>query len=114
MYFYSPLYLIDLFFRGLLFFEMALFVLTFYGRILTTFHRFESSKDNRLATDQRIREDWIAVEHFHIIGRRLKRCVIEQGVNHYEKCRDLAKEYYDLFHAPKHGALYTRKNELDE
>ncbi len=46
-----------------------------------------------------------------MLRRRLAQCYREEGVNHYENCRDIAEEYYKTLHAPNHGALYSVKKE---
>mmetsp|Transcript_13892 Transcript_13892/g.20608 ORF Transcript_13892/g.20608 Transcript_13892/m.20608 type:complete len:98 (-) Transcript_13892:13-306(-) len=61
------------------------------------------------ALEQRNREDWIAIEHLNIVRRRLTRCYREQGPNHFENCKEVAKEYLALYKAPKYGALYAQK-----
>ncbi len=66
---------------------------------------------NKLAREQRVREDFIAYEQLQVLRRRLNICYREEGVNHYENCRDIAEEYYKTLHAPNRGALYSVKKE---
>jgi len=64
--------------------------------------------DNQNAREQRVREDFIAMEKLDILRKRVKLCYYEETVNHLDNCRDIAKEYYTLLKKPRYGALYTQ------
>ena len=55
--------------------------------------------------EQRARERQVAYETVKLMRQRVIQCYRENGVNHYEKCRDVGKAYYDLVAQKAMGQL---------
>lgn len=58
------------------------------------------------ATEQRARERQVAYETVKILRQRLIECYRKEGVNHYEDCRGVAKDYYDTISKKDLGQLH--------
>lgn len=48
------------------------------------------------STEQRARERQVAYETVRILRKDVIECYRKEGVNHYEKCRDVCERYYDV------------------
>ena len=57
------------------------------------------------ATEQRSRELQVAYETLRLLRQKVIQCYREHGVNHYEKCREVGKAYYDLITKKDLGQL---------
>jgi len=64
---------------------------------------------NQLAMQQRTREDWIQIEYITVLRNRLGQCYLEEGVNNYKNCKEIAEQYLKLWKDPHKGALYAKK-----
>ena len=62
-----------------------------------------------LAREQRGRERIIAEETVKIVREQVAQCYQREGVNHYQNCKHLTKQYYDLITAPGFGILQPGK-----
>ena len=51
------------------------------------------------------RENMIAIERAKLIMERLRECYREEGVNHYENCRELVQKYCDAFEGNRLGRI---------
>ena len=48
------------------------------------------------ATEQRARERQVAYETVRILRKDVIECYRKEGVNHYDKCRDVCEKYYNV------------------
>lgn len=48
------------------------------------------------ANEQRARERQVAYETVKLLRQKVIHCYRENGVNHYEKCRDVGQAYFDV------------------
>jgi len=48
------------------------------------------------AREEHIREAWVKAMEARIVRDSLSKCQKIEGVNHYEKCKDLAERYVDM------------------
>jgi len=48
------------------------------------------------AREEHIRETWVKAMEARIVRDNLSKCQKIEGVNHYERCRDLAERYTDM------------------
>jgi hypothetical protein len=62
-----------------------------------------------LAREQRGRERIIAEETVKIVREQVAQCYQREGVNHYQNCKHLTKQYYELITAPGFGILQPGK-----
>lgn len=62
------------------------------------------------ARDQRVREQWIAIEYVTVLRNRVAECYREEGVNHLENCKQVTEEYYKNLKARQLGALYAKEH----
>jgi len=46
--------------------------------------------------DEWIRESWVKAMEARIVRDNLEKCYRVEGVNHYEKCRDLSEKYQTM------------------
>mmetsp|Transcript_20805 Transcript_20805/g.43509 ORF Transcript_20805/g.43509 Transcript_20805/m.43509 type:complete len:106 (-) Transcript_20805:225-542(-) len=58
------------------------------------------------AVEQRARERAVAVETVRILRERMIKCYRVESVNYHERCRKVAKDYYDLITQPSVGQLH--------
>lgn len=58
------------------------------------------------ATEQRARERQVAVEIVKLLRRRVIECYRKEGVNHYENCKNVAQDYYDVIVKKDKGQLH--------
>jgi hypothetical protein len=57
------------------------------------------------ATEQRARERTVAYETVRILRQKVITCYRTEGVNHYENCHDVAKDYYEIITKKDLGQL---------
>ena len=48
------------------------------------------------AREEHVRETWIKAMEARIVRENLSKCQKVEGVNHYERCKDLAERYADM------------------
>ena len=60
------------------------------------------------ATQQRARERQVAIETVKLLRRRVIECYRKEGVNHYENCKDVAQDYYDVIVKKDNGQLHPK------
>jgi NADH dehydrogenase (ubiquinone) 1 beta subcomplex subunit 10 len=58
------------------------------------------------AVEQRGRERQVAYETVKILRQQVITCYRKEGVNHYEKCRDVAQQYYSTVTKKDVGQLH--------
>jgi NADH-ubiquinone oxidoreductase subunit 10 len=58
--------------------------------------------------EQRARERQVAYETVRLLRQKVIHCYRLEGVNHYENCYDVAKEYYDLVSKKDLGQLQPK------
>lgn len=51
--------------------------------------------------EEHIRETWVKAMEARIVRENLSKCQKVEGVNHYEKCKDLAERYTDMLRESK-------------
>lgn len=51
--------------------------------------------------EEHIRETWVKAMEARIVRENLSKCQKVEGVNHYEKCKDLAERYTDMLRENK-------------
>ncbi|PXF43499.1 NADH dehydrogenase [ubiquinone] 1 beta subcomplex subunit 10-B [Gracilariopsis chorda] len=56
--------------------------------------------DAILAKEQRTREALIAMEETKLLAEKVKECRRREGVNHYEKCEQIARAYLKRISTP--------------
>mmetsp|Transcript_36561 Transcript_36561/g.43678 ORF Transcript_36561/g.43678 Transcript_36561/m.43678 type:complete len:108 (+) Transcript_36561:75-398(+) len=59
-----------------------------------------------LAAEQRARERQIAYETVRILRKDVIKCYREEGVNHYEKCKEPAERYYKVVIQNDNGQVH--------
>lgn len=61
---------------------------------------FLGRRDNNTAKlksrEEHIRETWVKAMEARIVRESLSKCQKVEGVNHYERCKDLAERYADM------------------
>jgi hypothetical protein len=56
--------------------------------------------------EQKVRESLINLEEIKLLQTEVKECYYREGVNHYEKCKDVVLAYKKALEADKvHGTL---------
>jgi len=58
------------------------------------------------AAEQRARERQVAYETVKLLRQRVIKCYRKEGVNHYEKCRKVAQDYYNVVIQKDVGQLH--------
>jgi hypothetical protein len=58
------------------------------------------------AAEQRGRERQVAYETVKLLRQQVITCYRREGVNHYEKCRDVAARYYETITKKDVGQLH--------
>jgi hypothetical protein len=58
------------------------------------------------ATEQRARERTVAYETVRLLRQKVITCYRAEGVNHYENCHDVAKDYYEIITKKDLGQLH--------
>jgi len=53
------------------------------------------------AREEHIRETWVKAMEARIVRDNLSKCQKVEGVNHYERCKDLAERYTDMLRENK-------------
>mmetsp|Transcript_18889 Transcript_18889/g.24296 ORF Transcript_18889/g.24296 Transcript_18889/m.24296 type:complete len:107 (-) Transcript_18889:191-511(-) len=57
------------------------------------------------SVQQRARERMVATQTVKILRDRVIACYQKEGVNHYENCRKVGKDYYDIIIKKDNGQL---------
>jgi hypothetical protein len=57
------------------------------------------------ATEQRARERTVAYETVRLLREKVITCYRTEGVNHYENCHDVSKDYYEIITKKDLGQL---------
>lgn len=55
--------------------------------------------------EQSTREKHVAIETVRLLRRRVIDCYRKEGVNHYENCKKVCKDYFDQIMKPDRGQL---------
>ena len=64
-----------------------------------------------LSREQIGRETIIAHETVKIVRQQVADCYQKEGVNHYQNCKHLTKQYYDLITAPGFGIVMPNRED---
>lgn len=62
--------------------------------------------DQSLLNEKLVREYQIAIEGMDIIKGRLSECVLSEGVNHFENCKEIRQTYFALCNDRFHGMIF--------
>ncbi|KAF9790441.1 hypothetical protein BJ322DRAFT_1017157 [Thelephora terrestris] len=74
------------------------------------------------AREEHIRENWIKAMEARIVRDNLSKCQKVEGVNHYERCKDLAERYADMLKENRYSSksyslrastIWTQPTRLD-
>ena len=63
---------------------------------ITSTSRFRHRAAKLKSREEHIRESWVKAMEARIVRDNLSKCQRIEGVNHYEKCKDLAERYTDM------------------
>ena len=71
-------------------------ILTYFRYALLQRGRAKDPVGYLQAVEQRARERQVAYETVKILRQRVIDCYRKEGVNHYENCRKVAQDYYEI------------------
>ena len=58
--------------------------------------------------EQRARERAVAVETAKLLRRKVIECYRKEGINHYEKCKEVNQEFYDVITKKDLGQVHPK------